>query len=175
MNNHMVDVPTLVLMAGLPGVGKSTLAAQLGAMLHWLVLDRDIIKTAMIDTGMDEEQAGWIAYEMFFALAEDIIMQQHHSIILDTSALRPFILERATAIARSASAQLKVILCTADSATRVSRLRQRDDQNWRAKILTVIFDNDYFYFSHLPTDMLVLSSVTPFEEYLVQALSYLLS
>ena len=126
-------------MAGLPGVGKSTLAAQLGATLQWLVLDRDVIKTAMIDTGIDEEQAGWSAYEVFFALAQNIIMQYRHSIILDTSALHPFILERATAIKQSANAKLKVILCTADSATRMSRLCKRNDQNWRAKIHTVNF------------------------------------
>src|SRR5262249_9885329 len=131
MNNNTIDKPTLVLMAGLPGVGKSTLATQLGATLRWRVLDRDIIKTVLIDTGMDEEQAGWNAYDMFFVLAQNIIMQQNHSIILDTSALHPFILERATAIAQSASARLKVILCTADHATRMKRLRERNDQNWR--------------------------------------------
>src|SRR5437762_5981931 len=102
MKNQTADCLTPVSMAGLPGVGKTTLAARLGAMLHWLVLDRDIIKTAMVDTGMDEEQAGWIAYDMFFTLAQNIIMHQHHSLILDTSALYPFILERATAIAQSA-------------------------------------------------------------------------
>jgi predicted kinase len=175
MKNYIADVSTLVLMAGLPGVGKSTLAAQLGVMLEWVVLDRDVIKTVLVDAGMDEEQAGWIAYDMFFALAHKIVMQQHHSLILDTSALHPFILERATAIAQSANAQLKVILCTADSTTRMKRLRERNDQNWRAKIHTVIFDKECCYFSHLPTDILVLSTVAPFEDYLAQAISYLQS
>jgi predicted kinase len=175
MMNHTVDIPTLVLMAGLPGVGKSTLATRLGTALQWLVLDRDIFKTVLIDTGMDEEQAGWNAYNMFFVLAQNIITQQHHSIILDTSALHPFILERATAIAQSACARLKVILCTADNTTRMSRLHKRNDQNWRAKVYRVIFDNDHCYFSHLPTDILVLSTLAPFEDYLTEAISYLQS
>ncbi len=175
MMNHTTDIPTLVLMAGLPGVGKSTLATRLGETLRWLVLDRDSIKTVLIDAGMEEEQAGWNAYEIFFMLAQNIILQQHHSIILDTSALHPFILERAIAIAQSASAQLKVILCTADEATRMSRLRERNDQNWRAKIQRVIFDSERFYFSHLPTDMLILSTLMAFEDYLAQAISYLQS
>jgi predicted ATPase len=36
------DVPTLVLMVGLPGAGKSTLALALGRALGWPVVDKDI-------------------------------------------------------------------------------------------------------------------------------------
>src|SRR5690242_11668511 len=105
--------PTLVLMAGLPGAGKTTIAAGLGDILLWTVLDKDWLKLSLLrlQLGMPEEEVGRIAYELLFVQAEDILVRQRLSVILDTSARYPFVLEYASRIAQSAGAQLKTILC----------------------------------------------------------------
>ena len=41
--------PTLALMAGLPGVGKTTLANELGLRLGWVVIDKDSIKDSLLE------------------------------------------------------------------------------------------------------------------------------
>ncbi len=39
--------PVLVLMAGRPETGKSTLARAIGAALSWPVIDKDVIVTSL--------------------------------------------------------------------------------------------------------------------------------
>ena len=125
-----IAAPTLVLMAGLPGAGKSTLASKIGLDLGWVVIDRDTLKDSLLEDSLLKEKiaedvAGWAAYESFFKLAHDLLVNQHRSIILDTSTLHRFIFERARALANSAGAEFKVILCEVDEKTRQHRLRTR--------------------------------------------------
>src|SRR5712691_8470492 len=54
---------TLVLMAGLPGTGKSTLARALGHGLGWHVIDKDRHKAVLMKQGLEDERAGKVSYE----------------------------------------------------------------------------------------------------------------
>ncbi len=173
MKKHSVHVPLLVLMAGLPGTGKTTLAARLGNILRWPVLDKDVIKSSLMEVGLAEEAAGWAAFDNLFMLAQDVLVKQRISVILDSSAMHPFIVERASEIAQAAGVPLKVILCTAETSTRQRRLRARDDRNWRARVYHLVIDDEENRFVHLPPDTLIVSTQVPFEEYLEQAVVYL--
>ena len=59
--------PTLVMMAGLPGAGKTTLAYALGRELGWQVIDKDTHKEVLVNQGFDDDRAGKTAYELSFA------------------------------------------------------------------------------------------------------------
>lgn len=106
----MNSLPTLVMLAGLPGTGKSTIARLVASQLGWPVLDKDIINTTLLDTGMPQSQAGPLAYEITLTLVEDILIHQKQSLILDTAGRQPFILKRAQAMTHTASARLIVNL-----------------------------------------------------------------
>ncbi|MGH7537112.1 MAG: AAA family ATPase, partial [Gemmatimonadales bacterium] len=56
--------PTLVLMKGPPGSGKSTIATALGRRLGWPVIDKDAVRDLLPD------ELGGISYEAMLALAE---------------------------------------------------------------------------------------------------------
>jgi predicted kinase len=145
MKRKVLKKPTLVLMAGLPGVGKTTLAFELGQRLGWVVLEKDILKDTFLEVPLlkekfDEYTAGWAAYENFFKVAENFLVNQRLSVILDTSFLHPFILERTEKILERAEkltersgAQLKIILCEVDESTRQQRLRTRKTRTSQAK------------------------------------------
>src|SRR5215468_4750140 len=96
---------TFVLMAGFPGTGKTTLAAALGKALGFPVINKDYLKESLLlaaATGaITDEELGRAVYEIVFAFAHDMLVRQQISIILDTAALHPFILERALNIART--------------------------------------------------------------------------
>ena len=179
MANQLEYKPTLVLMAGLPGVGKTTIAAELGRCLHWPVLDKDLLKLTLLNQKLDlvPHTVGNTAYELIFAIAKDIVRRQQLSAILDTAAIHPFILECATTIVHSANALLKVILCIADNAIRTERISKRPspDLSSTSPINHSVIKNEFQYFKHLPDDTLILETAYPLEDCLQRALHYVIA
>ena len=167
---------TFVLMAGLPGAGKTTLARALRRELHWHLIDKDGHKEALINQGIDEEQAGKLAYELSFHMARNELVKQHMSVIFDTAALHTFILDDVMNIVCSIPhAKLKVILCVADRDLRNDRLRNRPPQitTIRADPMTIA---DYFqYYEHLPENKLILFTNRPIKQCLEEIREYLKS
>jgi len=167
---------TLVLMAGLPGTGKTTLATELGRELQWPVLNKDMLKLSLLQLGIEYHQAGRMTYDLIFKFAEDVLVRQQLSVILDTSAHHPFILENASRIAGVAHAQLKVVLCTATIAIRKLRHEQRSPNelsSHHAEFLLI--EDDLQFFTHLLCmDPLILDTINPLEECLAKAIAYLM-
>jgi predicted kinase len=56
----------LVLMAGVTGTGKSTLAGALGSSLGWPVVDKDIANSSMLVVGISASVAAPLAYDLMF-------------------------------------------------------------------------------------------------------------
>lgn len=175
----MATKPVLVLMAGLAGSGKTTLATALGRELHWPILDKDLLKAELLDMelGMPEKQIGWIAYELLLIQAQDILVRQRLSLIFDTAAHLSFILERVTSIILSAEADLKIILCTANSQLRSERLNERIASNQYPSFMnstdTVAIKNDLESFSHLPLDKLIIDTSNSLEICVNRAILFL--
>jgi predicted kinase len=75
-------MPLVVQMHGEPGSGKSTIARALGPRIDAVVLDKDVIKAALLRAGIAEPQAAPGAYEVFFAQARAFV-RMAHAVILD--------------------------------------------------------------------------------------------
>jgi predicted kinase len=165
---------TLVLMAGLPGVGKSTLARCLGRELQWLVVDKDAYKAVLVKQGMDDDDASRAAYDISFRVVTDALREQRVPVILDTAALHRFILDAVLEIInQSPGACLKIILCVADRDLRNERLLHRKDESTRIRVDPATI-RDYLYcYKHLPADKLVLYTSEPFDEYLARAVYFI--
>lgn len=173
--------PTLVLMAGLPGAGKTTLAAELGRALQWTILDKDWIKLSFLQaqSGMSEDEVGRITYELLFKIAEDILVRQKLSVILDTSARYEFILEKALHLARAAGGQMKTIWCRVSSERRRERLTERITNSlphpFMGPIETADIEDDLNFFKHLPDDKIIVETHFSSDDCLGKAIAYLLS
>ncbi len=74
--------PLVVQMHGEPGSGKSTLARAIAPRVGAVALDKDVIKAALLRSGIAEQQAASGAYEVYFAQAR-ALTAAGHSIILD--------------------------------------------------------------------------------------------
>ncbi len=116
--------PTLLLIAGPPGSGKTTFAQEFGRRTAWPVLDKDTIKTCLLRLRAHESLAGPASYDLLLDLARDL-MTQGHSVILDAPAKYRSFLERCERLAERHSGYFRIALCQVPADVRRRRLAQR--------------------------------------------------
>jgi predicted kinase len=170
---HATRRPTLVLMASLPGAGKTTLALALARALDWPVIDKDTLKSPLVVAGIANELAGPTAFELLFAVGRDILVRQGRSVILDSPALYAICIEQAQRIAAEGDADLKVLLCLAESGVRNARMAARQplpSQLGSDRASTL--EQDRARFAHLPADTCTLDSARPLSTLVEKALAY---
>jgi predicted kinase len=115
----------VVQMHGVPGSGKTTIARELSGRIGALVLDKDVIKTALMDAGMTFEDAGWPALVAHYEIA-DMLLRQGHSVILDNPVAWSSVQERSRGLAERHGARYVLIECVCtDSRTLARRLASR--------------------------------------------------
>jgi predicted kinase len=160
-------------MAGLPGSGKSTLANAVGRRLAWPVIDKDTIKSGLLELGADEDLAARASYTLLHDLARDIVMGQGLPVILDTPSSYEEVVETCTQIAEEAGGVLCIVLCEASRETRARRLASRE----RRSSHVVAIDDEAEAaiserFDRLPAATLHLSTEGPAEELIDEVVSF---
>jgi predicted kinase len=125
--------PFLVVFAGLPGTGKSSLARAVARELRALYLDKDTIKDVVIAVAREmkieqgSDLAGPVSYEMLVVLARDNL-SLGLSVVLDSPAGYRHFREQVSELAKARKASLKLIECI---CTDESLLRQRVEDRGR--------------------------------------------
>lgn len=173
------DVPTLVLMAGLPGAGKSTLALALGRALGWPVVDKDIFDAVARTAGVTPVSPTALAYDLAFALLTDMLVEQRLSVILDCPAVLPDPVERGAQLAQQAGARFGVILCYAGQAVRNERMARTMPSSSRAwrhparRRPSDVAGDGQERFNHLPADTLQVETTRPQVAIIAEVLAHL--
>src|SRR5215211_1008122 len=173
-------------MAGAPGAGKSSLARVVGQARSAVVLDMDVIKSAVLEAGAAWSLAGPAAYEILFALAADLLAQGR-SVILDSPSHYPQIPARGMEIAQAHGARYRFIECVcADEVTLEQRLLARTPQRSQMRGLgqpapdagdampaAKRLGTHLWETCRPPGDYLTVDTSAPFENALHTALCYL--
>lgn len=116
----------LIQMAGFPGSGKSTLAKILSQKLPAIVIDRDIIKNAMMQVGITQDPLNQGSYQVVYDLA-DFYLKQELNVIIDTPCYYDEIVMKGIDISNRNNAQYKYIECVVESYDQlISRLKSRE-------------------------------------------------
>jgi predicted kinase len=80
----------LVVMAGLPGTGKSTLAGAVGTRLKLPVVSVDPIESAILSAGIDADQpTGLAAYLVAETIAESVLASRGGIVVDAVNAVQP--------------------------------------------------------------------------------------
>jgi predicted kinase len=117
--------PTLIVLSGLPGSGKTVLAEGLSRALSVPIFSVDPIEAAMWRAGLDKAKTGVAAYEVAQALADEHLRLRHSVIVDAVNAVEaPRIAWRKLAAKHRVS--LKVIECVcSDETTHRQRIEGR--------------------------------------------------
>lgn len=128
-------------MSGVPGSGKSTLARELASRLHAVVLDHDDTKSAILASGISQENAGAASYEVIKSLSSRILGQSF-SVIIDSPCLYTELLDHGIRTAAVAGASYRYVECVlADMNELERRLSARDPKPSQVKSLDQMFSH----------------------------------
>ncbi len=152
---------TLVLMAGMPGSGKSSLALALGRLLNWPVVDKDTLKSTLLRAHIPDDVSGPTAYELMWGIAQDLVQVQQVSAILDSPARFVTAIERATAIAAEAGARLHVVRTQCDAGLRAKRMASRLRKSSQPTDTATATGGAGWRFDHLPAGTIEVETTRP--------------
>jgi len=181
-----MPVRFLLQLAGAPASGKSRLATAIITQLPAVIINSDVVKSALLDAGTEWKVAGPAAYQTLFALADDLL-GQGHSVILDSPSHYAFIPENGERIARQHGCPYHFIELVCDD---LDELRRRMAQRTRRRSQMPDLDTPppdsgenftdaartgtHQWQTHGPAGgHATLDTTEPFEKYLQQALGYL--
>jgi predicted kinase len=120
-----LDAMFLLQMSGVPGSGKSTVAAHVVDAFGAVAVDYDVIKSAVLDAGFDLTSSTKAAYEVMYAQAGHVLAQGH-PVVMDSPCFWPRILTEGMEIARQHDANYRYIECQIrDLKLLDERLRRR--------------------------------------------------
>jgi predicted kinase len=115
----------LVQMHGVPGSGKSTLARAIGRELPAVVIDKDIVSSALLKTGMAPGSSGPPAWEVIWDLARDLL-GQGFSVVADGPCGWPITELKGKGVAAATGASYRMVECVcSDEDLLAHRLKTR--------------------------------------------------
>lgn len=166
----------LLQMAGFPGSGKSTLAKAIAKRIdNVVVIDRDVIKSSMMESGVDLNIVNDASYKLVFALC-NYYLTINMNVIIDTPCFFEVTLENGIEIAQKHGAKYKYIDCRLDDFNEVNfRLENRESSVSQIKSA----EKERFLAaidkSKKPTnyECLTVDSSVPIELYIDSTLDYL--
>jgi adenylylsulfate kinase len=167
-------------MAGLPGTGKSTLAAHLARSLEAVVLDKDRVRAALFPPPVLDYSAAQddIAMAAVYHAASVIVRSRPwQAVLLDgRTFLRPGQVQPLLEVARSLGEQARIIECVCDDAVACVRL-ERDLAEGRHlagnRTFALYQSLKEAAVPILLPHLVVDTGATPLEECLLQCLEYL--
>ncbi len=116
---------TFIQMSGVPGSGKTTIATALARHTGAVIIDHDITKTALLESGVSIEVAGRASYGVLKMLARHLL-SQGQSIIFDSPCFYKELLAYGQATAAEFAAEYRYIECVLDDFEELEkRLKKR--------------------------------------------------
>lgn len=110
----------LLQMAGFPGSGKSTIAKLISRYTNSIVIDRDIIKNSMLNSGIKAQLLAEASYLVVFDLTE-YYLEQGISVIIDTPCYYKDIVDKGIELCKEYGSIYKYIECKVDNYEEIER------------------------------------------------------
>ena len=161
-------------LSGIPGAGKSTLALEIAKHINVIIIDHDVTKSAVMNSGLSVKDAAPISWDVGYAYV-DFYLSQGRNVIMDSCCFYNIQLIRSIKVAEKNNAEYKYIECYLNNLEEVNRrIKTREGKPSQIKFME---HKDY----HLWVDdmkrpeqnVLVVNTSKPIETYLNYVISYL--
>lgn len=176
----VIVVNFFLQMAGFPGSGKSTLSRKIAQAIHSVIIDHDIVKSALLesldDLPIDSRKAGSVSYHIEWALI-DFHLSQGHSVIFDSPCFYSEMVEKGVALANKNGAKYKYIECYLNDVEEIKR-RLKSRTRMVSQIQTVDSEEGFYQAinqSKKPDSnhYLIIDSSQPLENHINKVLEYI--
>jgi predicted kinase len=130
-----VAQPALILMAGLPGSGKSTFARRLAAATGATVLESDALRSQLFTAPTHDATESRALFAALFDVAGRLL-RVGHTVIIDATNLKRSDRRPAHELAAATGARLMIVHTSAPEPVVLERLRRRSagfDRNDHSK------------------------------------------
>ncbi len=133
-----VGRPILIVISGLPGTGKSTVAVKLATQLPALVVESDFVRKILVSQPAHSTEENALVHTVSRALMWHWLKTGHH-VIADSTNLREQHRQWLLSLAEAVHVPALVVQTTAPAAVVQKRLREREihrgphdlsDANW---------------------------------------------
>ena len=170
----------LIVTAGLPGAGKSTIADVLGQKLSIPVISVDPLESAILSAGIDADQpTGLAAYLVAETLASSIMASERSVIVDAVNAVNPAREQWVALAARHGDAIKFIEVICSDAELHRERLEKRNrnlphvsEPTWHA-VEQSLDEYDEWSGESAEVERLVLDSVEPLASNVERALQFL--
>ncbi|HDR7613915.1 TPA: AAA family ATPase [Bacillus mycoides] len=169
-----------VQMSGFPGSGKSTLARKIAKRTGAVIIDHDIVKTALLlsiaEAPIDVKLAGKISYNINWSLSE-FHLSEGQAVIFDSPCLYEEMIEKGTDLSKKYNVKYKYIECYLDDSNEINfRLKNRD--RMLSQIKEIQSEESFKYTiknSKKPPEYkcLVVDTKQPLESYIREVMNYI--
>ncbi len=162
----------VIQMHGEPGSGKSTLARALGPRIGAIVLDKDIVKSALLRACVSEALAGPASYEAYHGIAASLL-GQGQAIVLDNPIYWQVALEKSRQIAANAGATYLMIECVCPDRRELERrLLSREAMESQPRV-PLDLDRHPGAIVTLDEPRRTLDTTRPLDEIVAEAVTYI--
>ncbi|MGI2328929.1 AAA family ATPase [Planococcus sp. YIM B11945] len=167
-------------MAGFPGSGKSTLARAIASKTGAVIVDHDIVKTALLESlqanEVNSDKAGKISYQIEWSLI-GFHLAQGHSVIFDSPCLYEEMLGNGMRLAEQHNAKYKYVECYLPDFQEINR-RLSERKRLASQIERAHSEESFAVYVNLSqkplnVEHLVVDSGQALETYLDEVLSYI--
>ena len=162
-----------VQMSGFPGSGKSTLSRQIAKRTGAVIIDHDIVKSALLhsieDIPIDAKLAGKISYNIDWSLIE-FHLSQGQNVVFDSPCLYQEMIDRGIGLSKKYKATYKYVECYLNDFHEVNN-RLKNRERMVSQISEVLSEEAFTYTienSKKPTDYpcIVVDTGRPLESYI---------
>jgi predicted kinase len=168
-----------IQMSGFPGSGKSTLSKQIAKTTGAVLIDHDIVKSALLESiedNMDNKLAGKISYNIDWSLIESHL-SHGQNVIFDSPCLYDEMIIRGTHLCNKYNVRYKYVECYLDDINEIN-LRLRIRNSMISQIKEVISEEGFKHTinnSKKPANLkcLLVDTSMPLESYLQKVMDYI--